>query len=317
MPYDRPWLSFEDQLQQLEERGLVVTDRASAVSYLDRVGYYRLSGYWYPFRENQTGKVLGKKDSFIPGSRFTDALDLYVFDKKLRLLALDALERIEVAIRVDIAHLLGERDTFAYLDPQWFDGKFSNRGPNGEPSIHQKWLSRYDRLVNGSKESFIKHYKSKYGLPLPIWVAIEVWNFGAMSTLLAGMKRKDRDRIGAKYGVTDGRVFVSWLRSLNYIRNLCAHHSRLWNRNVVDQAKFPDISVARDLCHLIGKPEWIARPFAYFCILQWLMREISPNSQWHRRFKGHLQEFPEDAQGICSLRQMGCPKRWEHWQLWQ
>ena len=57
MPYDRPWLSFEDQLKQLEERGLGVTDRASAVSYLDRVGYYRLNGYWYPFRENQAGQV--------------------------------------------------------------------------------------------------------------------------------------------------------------------------------------------------------------------------------------------------------------------
>ena len=151
MPYDRPWLSFADQLQQLEERGLGVTDRASAVSYLDRVGYYRLSGYWYPFRENQAGQVLGKKDSFIPGTRFSDALNLYVFDKKLRLRVLDALERIEVAIRVDIAHRLGERDTFAYEHPQWFDGKFTQRGRNGEPGGHEKWLMHYDRLVERSK----------------------------------------------------------------------------------------------------------------------------------------------------------------------
>lgn len=256
--------------------------------------------------------MLGKKDSFIPGTRFSDALNLYVFDKKLRLLVLDALERIEVAIRVDIAHRLGERDTFAYEHPQWFDGKFTQRGRNGEPGGHEKWLIHYDRLVDRSKETFIKHYKSKHGLPLPIWVAIEVWDFGAMSILFAGMKRTDRDWIGAKYGVADGGVFASWLRSLNYIRNLCAHHSRLWNRNVVDQARFPDAAVAGDLVHFIQHPHLIARPFAYFCILQWLMREISPNSHWHQRFTNHLVGFPEDEQGTCSLVQMGCPPQWEN-----
>lgn len=317
MPYDRPWLSFEDQLQQLEERGLGVTDRVSAVSYLDRVGYYRLSGYWYPFRENQAGAGMGKKDSFIPGTRFSDALNLYVFDKKLRLLVLDALERIEVAIRVDIAHRLGERDTFAYEHARWFDGKFTQRGRNGEAGGHEKWLARYNGLVARSKETFIKHYQSKYGLPLPIWVAIEVWDFGAMSILFAGMKRTDRDWIGAKYGVADGRVFASWLRSLNYIRNLCAHHSRLWNRNVVDQARFPDASTAGDLANFINDPHAVSRPFAYFCILQWLMREISPNSRWHQRFKDHLLGFPKDGQGTCSLAQMGCPPQWENWGLWK
>jgi abortive infection bacteriophage resistance protein len=317
MPYTRPWLSFEDQLKQLEDRGLLVTDRASAISYLDRVGYYRLSGYWYPFRENMPGKVNGKKDTFIEGTHFSNALNLYVFDKKLRLIVLDALERIEIAIRVDIAHRLGERDTFAHVNAQWFDGKFTKAGWNNQPSKHDEWIKRYDRLVSRSKESFISHYKQKHGLPLPIWVAIEVWDFGAMSILFAGMKRTDRDWISKKYGVADGRIFASWLRSLNYIRNLCAHHSRLWNRNVVDQARFPDATVAGDLANFINDPHAIARPFAYFSIMQWLMREISPNSQWHQRFKEHLSSFPVDAQGTCSLSQMGCPPDWESWDLWK
>ena len=317
MPYTRPWLSFEDQLKQLEDRGLLVTDRASAISYLDRVGYYRLSGYWYPFRENLPGNVIGKKDTFIEGTHFSNALNLYVFDKKLRLIVMDALERIEVAIRVDIAHRLGERDTFAYLNARWFDGKFTQTGRNHQPSMHVKWIEHYGRLVSRSKETFISHYRQKHGLPLPIWVAIEIWDFGAMSLLFAGMKRPDRDWISKKYGVTDGRIFASWLRSLNYIRNLCAHHSRLWNRNIVDQARFPDAAEAGDLANFINDPHAIARPFAYFSILQWLMREISPNSHWHQRFKEHLRSFPVDAQGTCSLKHMGCPPDWESWDLWK
>jgi len=317
MPYNRPWKSFADQLQQLVDRGLEVTDPASAISYLDRIGYYRLSGYWYPFRQNAPGPNPVKADDFVAGTHFSDALNLYVFDKKLRLLVLDALERIEVAIRVDLAHILGQRDTFAYTDPQWFDGRFTRpRGRQGK-SDHDQWLERYDRLVSRSKETFIRHYKTKYGLPLPFWVAIEIWDFGTMSMLFAGMKGKDRDQIGAKYGVGDGHIFASWLRSLNYIRNLCAHHSRLWNRNVVDQAKLPAAADARDLAAFIGQPDLIARPFFYFCILQWLMREICPNSHWHVRFKEHLLSFPEDSNQICSLAQMGCPPGWEHWNLWQ
>ena len=161
MPYNRPLMSFADQLQQLVDRGLEVTDSASAISYLDRIGYYRLGGYWYPFRQNGPEPDLVKSDDFVAGTHFSDALNLYVFDKKLRLLVLDALERIEVAIRVDLAHILGQRDTFAYTDSQWFDGRFTRpRGRQGK-SDHDQWLERYDRLVSRSKETFIRHYKNK------------------------------------------------------------------------------------------------------------------------------------------------------------
>ena len=107
----KPWRSFANQLQQLQDRGLQVDSPAAALDYLERLGYYRLSGYWYPLRTIDVaasmaqGKAV-RADSFMPGSRFEDVVRLYVFDKKLRLLALDALERIEMAVRVDVAHLL-------------------------------------------------------------------------------------------------------------------------------------------------------------------------------------------------------------------
>ncbi|WP_340138883.1 Abi family protein, partial [Vibrio vulnificus] len=76
------------------------------------------------------------------------------------------------------------------------------------------------------------HNKNKHGLPLPIWLACEVWGFGALSLLFAGMKEEDQDLISPKFGLSNGRVPAKWLRSRNYLRNVCAHHSRLWNRNV-------------------------------------------------------------------------------------
>ena len=108
--YNKPYLTFQQQLELLKSRGLGVTDDAAALSYLGRIGYYRLSAYWYSFRKSAllqdpaTKKITVQRlDDFYPGYTFQQALDLYVFDKRLRLLVLDAIDRIEVAIRVDIA----------------------------------------------------------------------------------------------------------------------------------------------------------------------------------------------------------------------
>lgn len=94
------WLSFEDQLRQLEARGLTVDDSAATLDYLERLGYYRLSGYWYPLRKIDVAasRAQGKpvrQDVFIENSRFEHVVQLYVFDKKLRLLTMDALERCQ------------------------------------------------------------------------------------------------------------------------------------------------------------------------------------------------------------------------------
>ncbi len=122
--YNKPYHTFEEQLELLKSRGLEVTNDQVALEYLHRLGYYRLSGYWYPSRKLlPLSTILSKpnrpqrEDNFIPGSKFQDAVELYVFDKKLRLLILDAIERVEVAIRVDIAYLLGAKDPFAYTNP--------------------------------------------------------------------------------------------------------------------------------------------------------------------------------------------------------
>ncbi|MFC4994452.1 Abi family protein [Rubritalea tangerina] len=316
MPYTRPWLNRSDQLSLLKSRGLVVTDDQAAEEYLARIGYYRLSGYWYPYRHKiSSGNTTKTYDQFIPDARFIDAVYLYVFDKKLRLLAMDALERIEIAIRVEIAHVLGEHDKFAHINGTLLDKSFLKPTKRRVPS-HKGWVDRYNKLIKRSKEDFIHHYKKRHGLPLPIWVAIEIWDFGTLSFFYAGMKGRDRDAIARKFNAVDGRYLSSWLRSLNYLRNLCAHHSRLWNRNIIDQPIFPTGTAAGDLQHVSGAAHK-ARPFALFCILQRLMKEICPNSSWHTRFKEHMSHFPQDLNGHCTTKQMGCPQNWEGWSLWQ
>jgi abortive infection bacteriophage resistance protein len=320
MAYNGSWKSFAEQLELLKSRGLVVTDEAAALSYLERIGYYRLSAYWYPFRhfeyrQEPDGNILTiRQDNFVPDTQFLDAVNLYKFDKQLRLLVLDVLERIEVALRVDIAYLLGERNTYAHHDIQQFHPGFAGKQSKSGKSRFDEWHEKYAGLVNRSKEDFVKHYREKHGPDLPIWVAIEVWDFGVMSQLFAMMKVADQEKIARKYGMDDWRVFQSWLRSLNYLRNLAAHHSRLWNRNVIDQPKLPARGQI-DWCDaFIGKADLQAKPFLLLAICRHLVKIICPGTQWTDRFKGHLQNFPVQHSNLKrSVQDMGAPEGWETW----
>lgn len=321
MAYNRPWKSFGDQLELLKSRGMVVTDESAALSYLERIGYYRLSAYWYPFRvfkveQDPVTRVLRtvRTDQFVDNTQFVDAVELYLFDKKLRLLVMDALERIEVALRVDIAYLLGERNTFAYLDSSELHPSFANKIGRTEKTTFDAWREKYRVLLDRSKEDFVKHYRTHHGPDLPLWVAVEVWDFGAVSQLLAMMKVADQQRIATKYGLSDWKVFQSWVRSLSYLRNLAAHHSRLWNRNVTDQPSLPDSGEIAWSDEFIGKVDLIAKPFLLIAIVRHMVRVVCPHTEWHLRLKEHLGRFPQQhSSRKLSIADIGIPEGWEVW----
>ena len=167
-------------------------------------------------------------------------------------------------------------------------------------------------MINRSNEDFIRHNKEKYGLPLAVWVACEVWDFGTLSTLYAGMTEADQDLISEEYGISNGRIFASWLRSLNYLRNVCAHHSRLWNRNIVDQPKLPPAQQAQSLSAFHDDAQRRARPFMLLCITQHLMKITNPSSSWGERLKALLEnEFPNLTHLDLSLDGMGTDQDWQ------
>lgn len=307
------WMSFTDQLALLESRGLLVEDKAAALDYLERIGYYRLAGYWYPLRKLKTqpqGHSL-REDSFIPDSRFEDGVRLYVFDKKLRMLALDALERIELAVRVDVAYLLGQHDTFAHKNPSLFHPNFLRPNPRNQnsQSDYDKWLEGFKKLqLKASKTVFVDHNVSEYG-DLPIWVAIEIMDFGCLSHLVAGLRYADKMSIANIYRFTDPTAFEKTLRALNFIRNVSAHHSRLWNVNMVDRANLSSLGI-------FGNQLNNYKPFAYFCLMQNFMKVICPNSKWGERFKALMTEFPSTINHTLTLHDFGIVNDWDKENLW-
>ena len=167
-------------------------------------------------------------------------------------------------------------------------------------------------LIARSREDFILHNKNKTGLPLAIWIACEVWDFGATYTLFKHMKQADQDKISARYSINNGRTFSSWLETFNYIRNVCAHHNRLWNRNITKKPKLPSSHELPWITSFLDKNgNASSRCFLELMMLAHLLKTINPNSSWSERVVGHLKSFPELNPVGLNLAGMGAPKNWE------
>ncbi|SEH79362.1 Abortive infection bacteriophage resistance protein [Rhizobium tibeticum] len=318
MTYNKPHLPVPQQRALLESRGLLIADPAKAEEYLQRIGYYRLSAYWYPFRkiEKQADGSYKLGDHFKDGTDFGHVTALYAFDKTLRLLALDALERIEVSIRTEVALCLGSHDPTGHRDPKKLDKRFTTPGTGFQNSKHDGWLKQLDDRAASSKEEFANHFRSKYpNSHMPIWIAVELLDFGPLSHLLAGMRYADLQTISKSYGGLQPHLIKSWIRALCGVRNVCAHHSRLWNKPLVDQPALPRQGEVPEMDHLAHTPGGNRRIYAAFSVMQTLLKLVNPRTKWAERLKAHMATFP--AAPNVTIADAGFPANWEQLPLWK
>ena len=251
--YTKPYLTYQQQLALIESRGANCTDRSLALRTLESIGYYNFTGYLYPYRmTNPTGK--GRLDTFQPGTDLADVEILIKFDRALRNCLFDGVQLIEASIRARIAYMLGRRDAFAHVNAAFLDSKAVTRcytrGHKTDTAFNW-WLEKYQGLQDrADKEPFVAHNLAKYGMPLPIWVACEFFDFGAVVDLYELMCYSDRQTIAVGSGLTAERTLRTWLRSLNHVRNVCAHGKRLWNRVLTVKPAIQFKDLPPDLIHL-------------------------------------------------------------------
>ena len=308
--------SVSEQISLLQSRGMVIDDVAEATSTLSRIGYYRLSGYFYPLRKTQPYGTPGRQDDFQAATSLTLIARLYEFDRQLRLHVLDGVERIEVAIRSDIAHRLGQRHRIAYEVTSQLDGKFCTVQDYRGKTEFENWCERLkDVLKRASKEDFVRHHHAAYGGKMPIWVVTELWDFGLLSKFFAGMRYKDREFISQRYGLQAPKYLQSWLRAINFARNVSAHHSRLWNRNFTERPTFAQEPPHHKLAHLFGNQHAQTRVYGTLCALRTMQSIIAPGNEWSERLKSLCATFP--ASPLLSLDAAGFPADWEKKPLWQ
>lgn len=293
--YSKPPLTFEEQADQLLARGLIA-EKDLLIQRLKAVSYYRLSGYWYPFRN--------PGDIFRSGTSLDVVWRRYVFDRQLRLLVMDGIERVEVSIRTSlIYHFTHGYGPFGYEQ--------SANLPNLASGQHAELLDKFAKEQARSKEVFVTHFKNKYGNcheRLPLWMAAEVTTFGMLLTMFRGTYSSTKKQIAGDYGVSD-HVLESWLLALNSVRNICAHHDRLWNRELGYKPIVP-----KERKH----PEWHRpvvvgnnRVFVILTILKYMLNQVAPQSAWPKRLHHLLDEYPE-----IPLIPMGFPENWQECPIW-
>jgi abortive infection bacteriophage resistance protein len=297
MKYAKPALTIEQQVQLLQSRGLV-GDPARMASRLREVSYYRLAGYTFPFRDSN--------DMFQAGTSFDLVWDHYVFDRQLRLLVLDAIERVEVSVRTRLAYELAHRrGPFAL----WDTASTLSMPPTDRIDLLAKVREEVRR---NEKEAFLQHFFQKYGdvhTDPPIWMLAEVLSFGVVVRLVDKIERPVRDSITRAYGVPD-TVLISWLRALNFVRNVCAHHGRLWNRVLSYRVLLPNDRKYPAWHRPVLIPN--DRLFTIATLLHHLLRVVSPGSTWGTRFLGLLAAHP-----FVSAHAMGFPEDWMKSPLWK
>jgi len=294
--FAKPWQSWADQLKTLESRGLVVRDRAAAIAFLAHVNYYRLSGYCVAFEQS--------RHVFLPGTTFEQLHEAYEFDRQLRDLITDALELIEVDLRTAFAFQFGRQyQAFGHTLAANFHRTFR----------HQEWLAKLQSEAERSSEQFVQHFKGAYlGFPnLPVWMVTEVMSFGALSLMYKGMLREDQRAIAQRYAVQP-RFFASWLHHLVYVRNVCAHHARLWDRVWTIKPDVPPIAAwSKPLLH--GND----RLAVTLLILRRVLAKcpsITPLAlDWKIRTERHLKVPPKTT---TPHRRMGLAQAWDAHPLW-
>lgn len=305
--YTKPALEYTAQLHQLESRGLIISDQEKAIHLLERISYYRLSGYWYPMLAEPKSDHIFKE-----GSTFENAFKLYCFDRELRKLIAGELEKIEIAVKAKIIYIMSHQyGPFWYNDPNLFSNRAKFQKTN------DKLTSEYSR----SDEEFLKAFKNKYSDPMPpSWMILEVSSFGNLSSLYSNLKPGRHKRNIANFFHLNERTFQSWLHSFTYVRNVCAHHARLWNKRMSITPQIPN-NPELPFLNILTLPDPengnLTNPknkSVYFLLsmILYLLNEINPKHTLKLRMNKLLEDYP-----MIDVSAMGFPQHWQNEPLWE
>ncbi|MFD7306955.1 Abi family protein [Promicromonospora sp. NPDC059942] len=324
--YAKPWLSVDEQIDRLAGHGIGIEDRSRATSVLQSVGYYRLTGYLYPFRKSEQhlddeGRTrIRVLSDYQAGTTLRHAEDIIDFDRQLRMLVMDGVERIEVAVRMRIGYVLGRRSPFSYEDPNCFTEAFTAESTDDRdpaPSRHVQWLQRVNDRKASSDERFVEHFREKYDDRVPVWALTEILELGHLSVLYRGMHQQDAEEIALAFGVPTKKIMTSWLASLNYVRNVAAHHSRLFNRKLQHAPARPKAGQIPVLDHLRDEEtaKGVFGTYNALAVIAYILPSIDADSDWAKQLAALLREFP--ASHALTIASTGTPKGWESLDLWR
>jgi len=330
--FAKPALSIEKQVKLWKSRGLIIDNLDRAERYLQFISYYRLSPYTLPFQNSG-----GMDHQFKKATRFDDILDLYVFDRELRLLIMDPIERFEVALRSTMTNTMSTKfGAHWYLDSVHFKtgryhGELIQKIQSEIVSERERLKRSLSKISNSScasgtkkrkeaqerKQNFLRHYLSTYDTPSlpPCWMMVELLSFGDLKWFYKQLARDtDKKSIADQFHLPVP-LLESWIGSIQAVRNICAHHGRLWNRELGLSPQMPKRKLSRwiqmPLNVMDSSVNTQRRTYIVLVILQYFMAYLNPGSGWKYRLKGLLDKYPR-----VSKAHMGMPEQWQEDPYW-
>jgi len=276
---------------------MLMEDERKVESYLLNIGYHRLSAYIYPFYKSPKSDLKLKE-----GTNFEQVLTLYRFDKKLRILLFNEIEKIEVAIRSVLANIGCQEldDRYWITKPEYF----------ANADKFNQTLAVIDKELTSSKEDYIEDFRRNYveNYP-PAWMITEVLSFGNLNYIYSNVASNQLMKRIAEYFGLKPQVFTSWLTVLANLRNMCCHHARVWNRDFMLKPAEPRKT----------KYAWIGtlkmdkkRIYYRLCIIRYFLSSISPNNNFNEKLLELLTNFPS-----VDIAAMGFNKEWKNEDLWK
>lgn len=299
MKFSKPATSIPDQIALLRKRGMIVDDEDAAWHYMQFISYYRLRAYWLPF------EVPAEADgdhAFRDGTRFEDVLTLYIFDRELRLLVLDAIERVEISLRAHWAHYMAlEHGPHGYLEQRHY----------AHIDRHAKAVAELTKEFQRSRDTFAVHYREKYTSPElpPIWMAAEVMSFGLLSKFFGDLKRRAERQAIAKPFALDEKILTSFAHHMSHVRNICAHHGRLWNKRFTVKMTVPTYPARLTVAMRGADARYLHNTLV---MLDHLLAIIAPGSEWKQRVIALIDGCP-----LADPHSMGFPKCWRERPAWR
>lgn len=307
MTTKKPAYSILEQIHLLKSRGMLFKNESLAPHFLNNISYYRLKGYWWDMQLDY------EKHTFKGNTYFEDVVDRYNFDRHLRIILFDAIERIEIALRTKMIHHFAIRyGGLWYLNSSLFSQK---KIIKSNTSIHQNTIEGLKKEFKRSKEIFVLDHMARFPNEEPdAWKILEIASLGTLSKLYKTLNHQlpEKSIIAKEMGLNLHSELSSWLESIAYVRNMVAHHSRLWSRNMV---KKPISQLNNPKKPWITNPLHDAqtrKPYLIISTMVYLCNQITPNHQIKTKLLALINSNPS-----IPIYKLGFLNNWENEPLWK
>jgi len=283
-------------IELLKSRNLLIPDEGRATRYLESIGYYRLSGYMYPLQ------IPDRSHRFVEGTSFDDVVNAYKFDKRLRAIVMEYMERIEVALRAKLTNYYSSAYGFFW---------YANESLFTDKTTCAAILREITEDFAQPKELFLKTYKRNYSAePLPpSQMALETLSLGKLARLYKALAADElKIQIATEFGLAASSL-ETWIVWLTNVRNVCAHHARLWNR--IMSAERPHMPSRKAFKFAVAMPEDAnTTMYGAVALMHRLLKSFNPANSFASKVETLIQEYRIDA----TL--MGFPANWEKTAVW-